>query len=113
MGASRRDRALSPLRSDRAACGVSSLPGDDRSRGRAGLGPHEAAGVAGEDLRSEGKGARRPLSPATAIGRAVARLRLRPHHPGGFPLPPSLPAVRHDGRADGRGHRPAAMKGRQ
>ena|GEM_PF-3007831 len=52
----------------------------------------------------EGKGARRPLSPAMAIGRAVARLRLRPHHPDRFPLPPSLPAVRHDGRADGRSH---------
>ena len=37
---------------------VSSLLGDDRSRGRA-SGPHKAAGVAGEDLRFEGKGARR------------------------------------------------------
>ena len=36
-------------------------------------------------------------------------VRQRPHHPGGFPLPPSPPAVRHDGRGDGRGHRPAAM----
>ena len=55
-------RALSPLRSDRAACGVSSLSSDDRSRMRA-WGPHEVTGDAGEDLRLRGKGRTAPSPP--------------------------------------------------
>jgi len=52
-----------------------------------------------------GKVGRRPPLPATAISRAVARLRLRPHHPADSRCP-LTPRCSPRGRADGRGHRP-------
>ena len=63
LGASPRAPRFISLRSD--------LLGDGRSRGRA-RGPHEVAGVAGEDLRHEGKKAPAHSPPqrlfATACG---------------------------------------------
>ncbi len=74
------------------------------------FGPYEVAGDAGEDLHFKGKGAHRPSpwqrqSAGPWLGWACAA------RPRRIPAASSPPAVRHDGRADGRGIAPRRRRG--